>query len=87
MASGYPSIYPLELVRLPPACAHSRRSPRRCPLCTRYVIVLCLSGALARSSELSCAVVAVALMHCFTLSTRYSIIFVIVARADWSILV
>jgi hypothetical protein len=48
---------------------------------------LCLPGALARSSELSCAVVAVALVRCFTMSTRYSIIFVIVARADWSILV
>jgi hypothetical protein len=49
---------PLELVRLPPACAHSRRSPRCCPLYARYVVVLCLLGALARSSELSCAVVA-----------------------------
>jgi hypothetical protein len=62
-----PLHLPLELVRLhppPPACAHSRR----CPPCARYVIVLCLPGALARSSELSCAVVAVALVRYRALS-------------------
>jgi hypothetical protein len=63
-------------------CRVSACAPSTQPLCASFVVVLCLPGALVRSSELSCTVVAVAVMRCFALSTRYSIIFVIVARAN-----
>ena len=71
----------------PPACAASRRSPRRCPLFTPGVAMLCLSCALARPSTLLCAIVAIALMRRFALSMRYLIIFVMVAHTNYSFLV